>query len=51
MKNSFSEATINTNYTIFPYDTWTSRSNKNVPDNANKILSFNVKKGDRQFFM
>ena len=49
MENSFAEANINTNYPIFSYNTWKSRSNKDAPDDTNKIISSYVKKGDRYF--
>ena len=47
MANSFAKAAINTKYPIFPYDTWTSRSDQDASDNTNEILSSKAKKGDR----
>ena len=46
MANNFAKATSDTNYPIFPYNTQTSRGNKNALENANKILSSYPNKGD-----
>ena len=49
MENRFAEATINVNNPVFSYNTWTSKSNKNAPDNANKILSSSLRNEIKEF--